>query len=183
MKAAVKKVEPIISVATEKMPDEHKTAIQNALNAFKTTAQAFADKEWTKKVPPTCKTLREAFVRAGATKGTFVNNDPAGDSRTLFPLQAALGYQASQTLFIGKSNLVVEGVTDFWILSSVSDYLRESSGTALPQELIITPAAGAQRVSYMAALLASQSLDVMILLDDEKAGRYLHKRYRFYAPW
>lgn len=408
VKAALKKVEPIISVAIEKMPDEHKKPTETALNGFKTTAQAFADKEWSKKILPTCKTLREAFVRAGATipdnaeeqvtlieemadnivehekntqaarnkiielmptfvyvaefpdlsghqnineyvqrrnenqlltekeenfeklskvagfdpkelqrishdhetrnqivnrasavvtkelkrlwkdrdlkvrfnidgahletlisdpnntydvevnldersrgfrwffsfyvtfsadtdggdaegaiilldepglflhatsqddllqhlrddfqnqivytthspfmvpsdeiecvrtvnisqdKGTFVNNDPAGDSRTLFPLQAALGYQASQTLFIGKSNLVVEGVTDFWILSSVSDYLRESSGTALPQELIITPAAGAQRVSYMAALLASQSLDVMILLDDEKAGR------------
>jgi len=41
----------------------------------------------------------------------------------------------------------------------------------LPKELIITPAAGAQRVVYMCALLASQNLDVLILLDDEKAGR------------
>lgn len=110
-------------------------------------------------------------VSISQDKGTYVTNEPAGDTRTLFPLQAALGYYASQTLFIGQSNLVVEGVTDFWILSAVNNLLSESSNKSLPKELIITPAAGAQRVVYMCALLASQNLDVLILLDDEKAGR------------
>lgn len=110
-------------------------------------------------------------VSISQDKGTYVTNEPAGDTRTLFPLQSALGYHASQTLFIGKSNLVVEGVTDFWILSAVNNLLSESSKKSLPSELIITPAAGAQRVVYMCALLASQNLDVLILLDDEKAGR------------
>jgi hypothetical protein len=45
--------------------------------------------------------------------GTRVTDSPTGDSQTLFPLQAALGYHISQTLFVGHSNLVVEGVTDF----------------------------------------------------------------------
>ena len=102
--------------------------------------------------------------------GTTVTNDPSGDSRTLFPLQAALGYHASQTLFIGQENLVVEGVTDFWILSAVNEHLRAVGGKTLPEDLIITPAAGAQRVTYMVALLASQRLDVLVLLDSEKAG-------------
>lgn len=110
-------------------------------------------------------------VSISQDKGTYVTNEPAGDTRTLFPLQSALGYHASQTLFIGQSNLVVEGVTDFWILSAVNNLLSESSKKSLPSELIITPAAGAQRVVYMCALLASQNLDVLILLDDEKAGR------------
>ena len=58
--------------------------------------------------------------------GTTVTNDPSGDARTLFPIQAALGFHLAQTLFIGPANLVIEGVTDYWILSSVSEYLRSA---------------------------------------------------------
>jgi hypothetical protein len=100
-------------------------------------------------------------------QGTTVSNDPKGDTRTLFPLQAALGYSLAQTLFVGPNNLVVEGVTDFWILSTVSGYLAESGRTALKEELTLTPAGGAQKVSYMVALLTSEELNVIVLLDKE----------------
>lgn len=103
--------------------------------------------------------------------GTTVTNDPSGDSRTLFPLQAALGYDLSQSLFVGGQNLVVEGVTDYWILSSVSAYLRDSGKSFLSSELTITPAGGAQKVSYMVALLSSEELNVLVLLDDERDAK------------
>lgn len=103
--------------------------------------------------------------------GTTVTNDPAGDARTLFPLQAALGYDLAQSLFVGPNNLVVEGVTDFWILSAVSAYMSETSRTALSPELTITPAGGAQKVSYMVALLTSESLNVLVLLDTERDSK------------
>ncbi|MGY3445519.1 AAA family ATPase [Bradyrhizobium sp. USDA 4473] len=104
-------------------------------------------------------------------KGTEVTKDPSGDTRTLFPLQAALGYNLSQTLFVGSANLVVEGVTDFWILSSVNDYLADTGKEHLVEKMVLTPAGGAGKVSYMTSLLASQDLDVIVLLDDDKAGR------------
>lgn len=110
-------------------------------------------------------------VNIGESVGTTVTNDPTGDSRTLFPLQTALGYDLSQSLFHGTSNLVVEGVTDYWILSSVSEYLRDKKKTALEKELVLTPAGGAQKVSYMVALLASEQLNVLVLLDAEKAAQ------------
>lgn len=100
--------------------------------------------------------------------GTTVTNDPTGDSRTLFPLQAALGYNLVQSLFIGPNNLVVEGITDFWILSSISNYLAANSKTALDKQLILTPAGGAQKIPYMVALLTSEKLNVLVLLDEEK---------------
>ena len=103
--------------------------------------------------------------------GTTVTNDPTGDYRTLFPLQSAIGYDLTQTMFIGQYNLVVEGVTDFWYLSAMSDYQRESGRQSLPNDLVITPSGGAQKVSYMAALLAAQRLNVLVLLDDEKNAR------------
>lgn len=100
--------------------------------------------------------------------GTTVSNNPTGDAKTLFPLQAALGYDLSQSLFVGPNNLVVEGVTDFWMLSAVSSYLSGTGKTALSPNLTLTPAGGAQKVSYMVALLTSESLNVLVLLDSER---------------
>lgn len=107
--------------------------------------------------------------------GTSVTNSPAGDSKTLFPLQAALGYSLSQTLFVGHSNLVVEGVTDFWILSAVNSHFQATGKPALPDELTITPSGGAGKVPYMAALLVSEETNVLVLLDDDRAGRDAQK--------
>lgn len=107
-------------------------------------------------------------VNISVEEGTTVTNDPTGDSRTLFPLQAALGYNLAQSLFLGGSNLVVEGVTDFWLLSAASEYLAGQGGTGLDPKLTMTPAGGAQKIPYMVSLLASESLDVMVLLDHEK---------------
>ncbi len=110
-------------------------------------------------------------VNIAQDRGTTVTNDPTGDSKTLFPLQAALGYNLAQSLFVGPNNLVVEGVTDFWILSTISTYLSETGKTALHSDLTITPAGGAQKVSYMVALLSSEQLNVLVLLDEEKDSK------------
>ncbi|MGR3415892.1 AAA family ATPase [Pseudooceanicola nanhaiensis] len=107
-------------------------------------------------------------VNISEEDGTTVTNDPTGDRRTLFPLQAALGYDLSQSLFLGGSNLIVEGVTDFWILSAASEFLISKGRQGLDPGLTITPAGGAQKIPYMAALLASENLNVLVLLDHEK---------------
>ncbi|WPY96910.1 AAA family ATPase [Limimaricola variabilis] len=107
-------------------------------------------------------------VNIAETDGTTVTNNPSGDRKTLFPLQAALGYDLAQSLFVGGSNLIVEGVTDFWILSAVSEYLASQGRQSLDESLTITPAGGAQKIPYMAALLASENLNVLVLLDHEK---------------
>uniref|UniRef100_UPI003447261E AAA family ATPase n=1 Tax=uncultured Halomonas sp. TaxID=173971 RepID=UPI003447261E len=110
-------------------------------------------------------------VNIGEKAGTTVTNDPSGDSRTLFPIQAALGYSLSQSLFVGPNNLVVEGITDYWILSSVSEYLVDQGKTGLSSKITMTPAGGAQKVSYMVALLSSEELNVVVLLDEEKDSK------------
>lgn len=103
--------------------------------------------------------------------GTTVTNDPSGDSRTLFPIQAALGYSLAQSLFVGPNNLVVEGITDYWMLSSISEYLADQGKTGLSSEVTMTPAGGAQKVSYMVALLSSEELNVVVLLDEERDSK------------
>lgn len=107
-------------------------------------------------------------VNISEEKGTTVTNAPTGDSRTLFPLQAALGYNIAQSLFIGQKNLIVEGVTDFWVLSTVSEHLADKGATSLQSDMTITPVGGAQKVQYMVALLTAEALKVVVLLDHEK---------------
>ena len=110
-------------------------------------------------------------VNISPERGTVVTNDPSGDAKTMFPIQAALGYSLAQTLFVGPKNLVVEGVTDFWLLSSISNHLRGLGRTSLDEDAAITPAGGAQKVPTMVSLLTSQELDVVVLLDDEGRSR------------
>ncbi|EAW26440.1 hypothetical protein ATW7_11125 [Alteromonadales bacterium TW-7] len=120
---------------------------------------------------PTKKIALVKTVSIDEIHGTTVTNDPTGDSTTLFPLQAALGYDIAQSLFIGSNNLIVEGVTDFWYLNSISDYLKSINKTGLNENITITPAGGAQKVSYMVSLLSSQNLNVVVLLDEERDSK------------
>ena len=83
----------------------------------------------------------------------------------------ALGFSLSQSLFVGPDNLIVEGVTDYWYLSSASEYISGKGSPSLPKGLTITPAGGAQKVGYMIALLTSERLRVLLLLDEEKQAR------------
>ena len=101
--------------------------------------------------------------------GTTASADPTGDANTLFPLQAALGYNLTQTLFVGSDNVVVEGVTDYWYITAASEFLKDG-GAGLAENVVLTPSGGAGKVGYMVALLTAQSLNVVVVLDSDGAG-------------
>ena len=110
-------------------------------------------------------------------QGTKVHKEwaTAGeDSR--FTLQAALGIAWSQSLFVGQYNLVVEGVTDFWFLTTISTILQEASLQGIDEQLVITPAGGASKVAYVGTILHGQKLDVMVLLDSDQEGKNAHEQ-------
>lgn len=89
-----------------------------------------------------------------------VVNDPD----TLFPLQAALGYDIAHNLFIGNRNILVEGVSDFIYLSTISDHLSSLGRASIPETARLLPAGGATNIPTFLALLGGQ-LDVVVLLD------------------
>jgi predicted ATP-dependent endonuclease of OLD family len=93
-----------------------------------------------------------------------------------FTLQAALGLAWSQSLFVGQYNLVVEGVTDFWFLTTVSTMLQESNCEGIDDQLVITPAGGASKVAYVGTILHGQKLDVMVLLDSDQEGKNAYEQ-------
>lgn len=88
---------------------------------------------------------------------------------SIFPLQAALGYDIAQHLFIGQTNLLVEGPSDFVYLDAVSRLLRDSGRTTLDDYWRVLPTGGAANIPSFVALMG-QSLDVTVLIDSGTEG-------------
>ena len=99
-------------------------------------------------------------------KGTKISDSiQEKDSKTLFPLQAALGYDIAQNLFIGKNNLIVEGPSDLIYLTVMSDLLKSVGKIGLDEKITITPVGGADKVTTFISLLGASQLNIVCLLD------------------
>ena len=86
------------------------------------------------------------------------------DRDTLFPLQGALGYDIAQALFIAGENLVVEGVSDFIYLNTISDHLLALDRVGLDEHWNVVPVGGASNIPTFVALLGTH-LNVTVLVD------------------
>lgn len=93
------------------------------------------------------------------------------DKDALFPLQAALGYQLVQSLFISRYQVLVEGITDMWLVKALDAALPVTGRTGLRNEIIITPGGGAGRVVPLASMLVGHEVQAAALLDGDEPGR------------
>lgn len=106
----------------------------------------------------------------GRDTGSVTTSDVLTTDRdTLFPLQAALGYDIAQHLFIAKDNLVVEGPSDFIYMTVISEHLKGASRRGLDDRWSIMPLGGADVIPAFAALLGNH-LDVTVVVDSRKEG-------------
>jgi predicted ATP-dependent endonuclease of OLD family len=104
------------------------------------------------------------------------------DPNTLFPLQAALGYDIAQNLFISNNNLLVEGPADLIYLTLLSSILETNKRTGLKQEFTIVPVGGLDKVSTFISLLRGSKLNVVCLLDtftDQKGKQKVDDLVRY----
>ncbi len=91
------------------------------------------------------------------------------DPNTLFPLQAALGYDLAQNLFISRHNLLVEGVSDLIYIQMISGLLSGNGRSGLREDIAIVPVGGLEKVSTFVSLLRGSSLNMVCLLDSSIA--------------
>jgi predicted ATP-dependent endonuclease of OLD family len=106
------------------------------------------------------------------SEGTKVRDDTlVTDRDTLFPLQGALGYEITQTLFVGKHTLLVEGPGDILYLESLSSALGRRGRATLDRRWTICPAGGIDKIQPFVALFGGQKLDIAALSDYSKQDR------------
>jgi len=98
--------------------------------------------------------------------GTKVSSDVLGvDKDTLFPLQGALGYEITQSLFIGQNTLLVEGPSDILYLQAFSAALEDRNRTGLDTRWTMCPAGGIDKIAPFASLFGANKLNIAVLCD------------------
>jgi len=125
-------------------------------------------------VPPdnllSARTVEDVVIRRPGelpeVHGTKVGSEVLSTDRdTLFPLQGALGYEITQSLFVGKHTLLVEGPSDLLYLKAMSEELRSKKRTGLDQRWTICPTGGIDKVSAFMSLFGGNELHVAVLAD------------------
>ena len=122
-------------------------------------------------------------VHDAGSNGAKVSNDALSiKSDSLLPLQAALGYGITQSLFISPNCLIVEGVSDLLFLKAVSSKLIGDKRTGLSPKWTIIPVGGIGKVHTFVSIIKSrEDVNAVALLDAQKQHRQaidnLHKKH------
>lgn len=104
------------------------------------------------------------------TEGTKVHTRlSVDDPASLYPLQAALGYELAQSMFTQTRNLVCEGYTDMLYVEALNSAATDA-GSGFKHAVALVPAASASKVIYYVTVLVSQDFKVAALLDSDQAG-------------
>ncbi|WP_316196404.1 AAA family ATPase [Bradyrhizobium sp. SZCCHNS3053] len=111
--------------------------------------------------------LHEVRVVEDRARGGTVISDNVSwtDERTIFPLQAALGWTVAQNLFISERNLLVEGSADLVYLQAASSILESQGKAYLRPDITIVPAGGLDKVVTFIALLNANKLRIAVFHD------------------
>lgn len=98
--------------------------------------------------------------------GTKVSSDILSvDKDTLFPLQGHLGYEITQSLFIGQNTLLVEGPSDILYLQVLSQALKDRKRKSLDSRWVICPTGGIDKIWSFASLFGGNKLNIAVLSD------------------
>ena len=104
--------------------------------------------------------------------GTIVREDILNAGRdSVFPLQGALGYSLTQTLFVGKHTILVEGPGDILYLQALSAELGRRGKIGLDPNWVLCPAGGIDKIQSFVSLFGGNKLDVIALSDYTKKDR------------
>lgn len=98
--------------------------------------------------------------------GTKVREDVLNtDPDSIFPLQGALGYEITQTLFVGKHTLLVEGPSDILYLKALSSALAARNRNSLNPHWTLCPSGGIGNIRPFVSLFKGNDLNIVVLTD------------------
>jgi len=105
------------------------------------------------------------------------------DKATLFPLQAAIGYDIAQNLHVTRKSLMVEGTSDLLFVTLLSEKLRSLGKPSLDESVTIVPISGLDKVATFLALVNTNRQKAQIAclfhaLDDEENRKITDLHHR-----
>ncbi|MDR9864725.1 MULTISPECIES: ATP-dependent endonuclease [Pseudomonas] len=116
--------------------------------------------------------ITEAKGKRPEVKGTKVRSDVLEvNDDTLFPLQGALGYEVTQSLFIGANTWLVEGPSDILYLQVVSQALLKRGREGLSGKWALCPSGGIDKIAPFVRLFGGNGINVAVLSDVANGDR------------
>lgn len=125
------------------------------------------------------RTVEDVFTENGKPVGTKIGEEVLStDPDTVFPLQAALGYDITQSMSIGPHALVVEGPSDLLYLKWFSRQLRLRGRTDLDSRWTISAVGGIDKVRSFVALFSGKVLHTAVFTDNHAGNGWEVRRLR-----
>lgn len=119
--------------------------------------------------------IKAVYVAADGT--TMVSSDlraadnKSSESKSIYPVYAALGLSASRTLLQGCKTIVVEGTSDQYYLSAIKTILIANGELKPAKEIIFMPAWGVKGVKAIISILTGIDEQFPnVVLDSDTAG-------------
>ena len=98
--------------------------------------------------------------------GTVVcTPETATDYAALLPVQEALGFDIAQSMFSNGSNLLLENLTDYWYIETISDMMRSAGVPSLNEDISIMPVSSTGKIAYFATIMHAKKLRVTAFSD------------------
>lgn len=108
----------------------------------------------------------EKLGKRPEVKGTKVRSDVLEvNDDTLFPLQGALGYEVTQSLFIGANTWLVEGPSDILYLQVVSQALTKRRRVGINPKWTLCPSGGIDKLAPFVRLFGGNRINMAVLSD------------------
>ena len=117
-------------------------------------------------------------IKDEKTDKTTVTNSyyKGADSDTLTPLVTAIGLDLTRDLLFSKNtNLVLEGISDYYYLRAMIEYLKRIKNYSFLNDVSLIPCVGGANISLIVSLLIGLELPYMILLDKKGNVKLLNK--------
>lgn len=101
----------------------------------------------------------------------------SAQTRSIYPVHAALGLSVSQTLLQGCQPVIIEGASDQFYLSGIKNYLISRGMITPKRELLFIPAGGAKGIVAVSAIVAGKEEALpYVLADADGPGQSLVKQ-------
>lgn len=91
---------------------------------------------------------------------------------SIYPINAAIGINVSDSLLIGCQPVLVEGISDVFYLNAIKNFLLNKGLYKNDKELVFIPTGGVKGVSPVASVVASKNEGLpFAIIDSDKQGK------------